>query len=81
MIRSDYFNPFKVISMSVYLSDEEERRLNAYVARQDYFSGIAKDVAYRMLVNWIAANLPALLSRIRQAMIDGWDALRDWLGI
>jgi hypothetical protein len=62
------------------LSYEERRRLDAYLASQDYFEGVAEDFAEEMIIHWLRRNLPWILDRIRQAACRAWDAIRAWLG-
>lgn len=67
--------------MSDDMTYEEQRRLNAYIASENGFLGLAEEVAFEMIMRWLRRNLPHLLSVIRQAMIDCWGELRDWLGL
>jgi hypothetical protein len=65
----------------MYLSDDEQSRIDAYLASQNYFAGVAQSIVERMILSWLERNLPRLLYRLRQAAVSAWDAIRDFLGI
>ena len=62
------------------LGPDEQRRVDAYLASQNYFAGVAEDVATRIILDWLARNLPWILSRIRKAAVNAWQAIREWFG-
>ena len=62
------------------LNDDEQRRVDAYLASQNYFAGVAEEVASQMIISWLERNLPWILSRIHAAMVNAWNALREFFG-
>jgi hypothetical protein len=58
----------------------DRARLEAYVRSQNYFRGVAEEVAEEMLIAFIRRTLPWLLDRIYDAIAAGWEIIRRTLG-
>jgi len=66
--------------MSVEMTREERRALDEYIESQRGFQDMTDAVVTEMIVSWIRRHLPGLLRRIREAALDAWEVVRDWMG-
>ena len=54
------------------MTADDRKRLEAYIRSQNYFWGVAEEVAEGMLMRFIERTLPWLLDRIYDAVTEGW---------
>ncbi len=58
----------------------DRARLEAYARSQNYFRGVAEEVAEEMLMEFIRRALPWLLARIYDAVQAAWVIIRQRMG-
>ena len=58
----------------------DRARLEAYVRSQNYFRGVAENVAEEMLMEFVRRALPWLLDRLYDAVQAAWQIIQRKLG-
>jgi hypothetical protein len=58
----------------------DRQRLEAYVRSQNYFRGVAEEVAEEMLVAFIRRVLPWLMDQIYEAVQTAWGWISRQIG-
>jgi hypothetical protein len=58
----------------------DRQRLEGYVRDQNFYRGVAEDVAERMVIAFIGRTLPWLVKRVCYAAEAAWQLIRRFIG-